>query len=167
MPDLTDLTGPTAPSDPGDDAPGIAPVRFPTKIAVVLATDLVPWQALNVTAFTVSAIAAADPTLVGEPYADADGGPGGDGTSYLPMVGQPVLLFEADGARLRQVHAAALARGFALAVYTRELFSTGDDRANRAAVAAVRRDDLDLVGVALRGPRNAVDKVTKGLALHR
>ena len=34
-------------------------------------------------------------------------------------------------------------------------------------VAAVRRDDLDLVGVALRGPRNAVDKVTKGLALHR
>lgn len=153
MPDLTDL--PDHPDDPG------APVRFPTKIAVVLATDLAPWQALNVTAFTVSGIAAADPTLIGEPYVDADG------TSYLAMVGQPILLFEADGARLRQVHAAALARGFATALYTRELFATGNDRDNRAAVAAVRRDDLDLVGLALRGPRNAVDKVTKGLALHR
>ncbi|GAA1901768.1 DUF2000 domain-containing protein [Lapillicoccus jejuensis] len=153
MPDLTDLVP--------DDVADAAPVRFPTKIAVVLATDLAPWQSLNVTAFTVSAVAAADPTLIGEPYADADG------TSYLPMVGQPILLFEADGARLRQVHAAGLARGFAMAVYTRELFSTGNDRDNRAAVAAVRRDDLDLVGLALRGPRNAVDKVTKGLALHR
>lgn len=156
MPDLTDL-----PALPDLTEPSAAPVRFPTKIAVVLATDLAPWQALNVTAFTVSAIAAADPTLIGEPYADADG------TTYLPMVGQPVLLFEADGEALRGVHAAALRRGLSLAVYTRELFSTGNDRDNRAAVAAVRRDDLDLVGLALRGPRNAVDKVTKGLALHR
>ena len=32
--------------------------------------------------------------------------------------------------------------------------------------AAVAAADLDLVGLALHGPRNAVDKVLKGAALH-
>ena len=49
-----------------------ARVRFDTKIAVLLRDDLEPWQRLNVTAFLVSGIAA-DPELIGEPYADADG----------------------------------------------------------------------------------------------
>src|SRR5207344_2997825 len=40
-----------------------------------------------------------------------------------------------------------------LAVYTQELFETGHDEANRAAVAAVSEDELDLVGIALRAER--------------
>jgi hypothetical protein len=35
------------------------------------------------------------------------------------------------------------------------------------AVAAVPGADLDLVGLAVHGPRNAVDKVLKGATLHR
>jgi hypothetical protein len=54
----------------------------------------------------------------------------------------------------------------AQAVYIREMFATGNDRDNRAAVAAVPRDELDLVGLAVHGPRNAVDKVVKGARLH-
>jgi hypothetical protein len=46
------------------------------------------------------------------------------------------------------------------------MFDTGHDEANRAAVRAVPRDDLDLVGIALHGPKNAVDKVLKGAHLH-
>ena len=34
-------------------------------------------------------------------------------------------------------------------------------------VAAVQGGDLDLVGLAVYGPRNAVDKVTKGAHMHR
>jgi hypothetical protein len=33
-------------------------------------------------------------------------------------------------------------------------------------VRAVARDDLKLVGLAVHGPRNAVDKVLKGAVLH-
>jgi hypothetical protein len=47
------------------------------------------------------------------------------------------------------------------------MFATGHDAANRAVVAAVPGADLDLVGVAVHGQRNAVDKITKGAALHR
>lgn len=163
MPDLADVPHLTTPTDPNPTPPTTspdAPVRFDTKIAVILLKDLAVWQALNVTAFVVSGIAGSDPDLIGEPYLD------GDDTAYLAMIRQPVLVFSGSSAQLTAIHTAGLRRGFAMAIYTRDLFGTGNDRDNRAAVRAVRRDDLDLVGIALRGPRNAVDKTMKGIDLH-
>ena len=54
----------------------------------------------------------------------------------------------------------------AISIYTRELFATGHDEANRAQVAAVASQNLDLVGIALRGPRNAIDRIVKGARFH-
>lgn len=51
-------------------------------------------------------------------------------------------------------------------MFTTDLFTTNNDRDNRAAVAAVHRDQLDLVGMAVYGPRNAVDKIIKGARMH-
>ncbi|HKD96650.1 MAG TPA: DUF2000 domain-containing protein [Micromonosporaceae bacterium] len=136
------------------------PVRFDTKIAVVLRDDLAAWQRLNVCAFLVSGVAAASPELIGEPYADADG------TPYLAMFGQPVLVFQASAEVLTAAHRRALDAGLAMSVFTADLFKTGNDRDNRAAVAAVPRDALDLVGIALHGPRNRVDKIVKGAVMH-
>ncbi|MGC4866321.1 DUF2000 family protein [Micromonospora sp. DT53] len=136
------------------------PIRFPTKIAVLLRNDLASWQRLNVTAFLVSGIAHALPELLGEEYRDADG------TRYLAMFGQPVLVFAGDRAALVGAHSRALTRGLRLAVFTSELFATGNDRDNRAAVEAAGREKLDLVGLALHAPRNVVDKVLKGASMH-
>jgi hypothetical protein len=133
--------------------------RFETKIAVVIRSDLPVWQQLNVTAFLTSGVAASAPDAIGEAYVDADG------TKYLPMFGQPTLVFEADASQLRRTLDRALDRDITPAVFTAELFATGHDAANRAAVAAVSRAELDLVGLALRGPRRDMDKVTKGLRL--
>jgi hypothetical protein len=135
-------------------------VRFDTKIAVLLRDDLAPWQRLNVTAFVVSGLAATRPELVGEPYEDADG------TAYLPMFGQPVLVLAGSKEVLTAAHGRALDRGLPLAVFPSDLFGTGFDAANRAAVRAVPRADLDLVGLAVHGPRNPVDKVLKGARMH-
>ncbi|WP_007517270.1 DUF2000 domain-containing protein [Pseudofrankia sp. EUN1h] len=135
-------------------------VPFTTKIAVVVRDDLATWQRLNVCAFLVSGIAAANPELMGEPYAD------GDGTPYLPMFRQPVLVFSGSKETITAAHSRALARGITPAVFTSDLFATGNDRDNRAAVRAVLRDRLDLVGLAVHGPRNAVDKILKGAHLH-
>ncbi|MET9650157.1 DUF2000 domain-containing protein [Streptomyces sp. NPDC006460] len=141
-------------------AGGGAPVRFETKIAVLLREDLEPWQRLNVTAFLVSGLGTASPEVIGEPYEDADG------TAYLPMFRQPVLVFEGTKEVVTAAHARALSRGLPVAVFTADLFGTGNDRDNRAAVRAVGRDALDLVGTAVYGPRNAVDKVLKGARMH-
>jgi hypothetical protein len=46
------------------------------------------------------------------------------------------------------------------------MFATGHDADNRAVVAAVPGTDLDLVGIGIHGPKNAVDKITKGARLH-
>nr|WP_245162020.1 DUF2000 family protein [Brevibacterium marinum] len=46
------------------------------------------------------------------------------------------------------------------------MFSTGHDAANREAVASVAAEELNLVGIALRGPKNAVDRVVKGARMH-
>jgi hypothetical protein len=51
-------------------------------------------------------------------------------------------------------------------VYTDEMFTTGNDDDNRAVVIAVPAPELRLAGLAVYGPRNAVDRTTKGLALH-
>lgn len=135
-------------------------IRFDTKIAVLLRDDLAGWQRLNATAFLVSGIAASVPEVVGEPYADADG------VGYLPMFRQPVLVFEGGAATLRTAHERALSRGLTVSVFTSELFSTGNDKDNRAAVRAVGTVDLDLVGIGVHGPKNAVDRILKGARLH-
>jgi len=139
----------------------MAVTDFPTKVAVVVRHDLEAWQRLNVTAFLMSGVAAAaGEGAVGEPYEDADG------VRYLPMLRQPVLVFEATGAKLRTMHRRALEREVPLVIYTAELFSTGHDEANRAAVRAVPTAELDLVGLALRAPHRAADAVLRGSSRH-
>ncbi|MFJ6661741.1 DUF2000 family protein [Streptomyces sp. NPDC091377] len=148
----------TDPSAPGPlTAP---PVRFDTKIAVLLRADLEPWQRLNVTAFLVSGLGTDLPEVIGAPYEDADA------VAYLPMFRQPVLVFEATKETLTTAHARVLSRALPRAVFTADLFATGNDRDNRAAVKAVPTTALDLVGLAVYGPRNAVDKVVKGARMH-
>lgn len=135
------------------------PVRFPTRIALVLRDDLQPWQVSNVSAFLASGIAA--PELMGETYADADG------AEYLPLLGQPIMVLQGDRQALGEVRRKAVDRELRVAVYDRGMFTTGDDASNRRVVAASTGDDLDLVGVAVHGAKNAVDRILKGIARHR
>ena len=136
------------------------PIRFDTKIAVLLRDDLEVWQQLNVTSFLVSGIGPRSPEVIGEPYTDADG------TEYLPMFRQPVLVFEGGKETLARCYERAVSRGITLSVFTADLFATRNDRDNRAAVRAVSRANLDLVGMAVYGPRGTVDKIVKGARMH-
>lgn len=136
------------------------PIRFDTKIVMVVRTDLPTWQKLNMTAYLASGVAASAPESIGEPYADADG------TSYLAVFGQPTVVFEATGAELARTLERVLSRGVRPAVFTEDLFETGHDAANRAAVAAVPKTELALTGLAFRCDRKDADKITKGLRLH-
>lgn len=119
-----------------------------------------PRRTLNVTAFLASAVAGGVDGVMGKPYEDASA------NRYLEMFRQPVLVYRGDAEALKAVHRRALGRSVQLAVYTEELFGTGNDDDNRAAVRAVAEDELKLVGLAVYGSRNLVDKVCKGLTLH-
>ena len=133
---------------------------FDTKIAVVLREDLAVWQKLNVTAFVSSAIVGANPHLIGEPYEDASG------RQYMPMLIQPVLIYSANTEQMNTVYQRALRREARFSIYTEELFHTGNDADNRAAVKAVPSDAMKLVGMAFREDRKTVDKILSGLKFH-
>ncbi len=136
-------------------------MTFDTKIAVVLRNDLPTWQKLNVTAFTIGGIAGTTAGIVGDHYEDASG------NLYLPMIVQPILIFEADSKQIRRAYERALARGVAFSLFTEDLFTTGNDIDNRAAVKAHKQEELNIVGMAMRDHKKTIDKVLDGLSLHR
>ena len=135
-------------------------MQFDTKIAVVIRTDLQTWQKPNVASFLTSGIAAAFPECIGEPYEDASG------TTYHALIGQPILIYGADGPALSRALDRALTRAVKPAVYTEDMFKTTHDAANREAVKAVARPDLNLVGIAMRAERKVIDKIVDGLKFH-
>jgi hypothetical protein len=134
--------------------------RFDTKIAIAVRTDLQAWQKLNVTAFLASGIAASARETVGKPYEDDSG------NTYLELFRQPVVVYAAEGPMLKVAHQRALTRAMPMAIYTMDMFATGHDDDNRAVVRAVPAGALQFAGLALHGPRNAVDKIFKGANLH-
>ena len=71
-----------------------------------------------------------------------------------------------DRAALARALDRALAREVKPALYTEDMFTTTHDEANRAAVKAVARMDLNLVGLAFRAERKVVDKIVDGLKFH-
>jgi len=135
-------------------------IRFDTKIAIAVRADLQAWQKLNVTAFLASGIAASTGDVIGKPYED------GSGNTYLELFRQPVVVYAADAGTLSQAHHRALAREMPMAIYTMDMFTTGNDDDNRAVVRAVPAAELNFAGLAVHGPRNAIDKIFKGASLH-
>ena len=135
-------------------------MQFDTKIAIVVREDLATWKKLNVTAFLTSGVIGADGSLLGEDYQDAAG------NSYTPLLIQPVIVLSCDGEKLRTIYRRGMERGARLSLYIEEMFSTGHDAANRAAVKVRQPDEMTIVGLALRDERKLVDKITKGAKMH-
>lgn len=135
-------------------------MRDDWKIAVAVRDDLAVWQQLNVTAFVISGVGPAFPDLIGETYVDASG------VEYLRKLGLPVLIYGGGGAGVRRAFDRALQRQLAVSVYTDELFSTGNDLDNRAAVASVETESLSVAGFSVAGDARQVDKVFDKLRFH-
>lgn len=133
---------------------------FDTKIAIVVRDDLAAWQKLNVTAFLMSGIVGANPTIMGDPYEDLTG------NQHLSLTVQPVIVLAADAPTLVQIRRRALERQVPTAIYIQEMFSTGHDAANRAVFAQHGPDEPNVVGVALRADKKVTDKITKGARMH-
>lgn len=135
-------------------------MNFETKVALLVRDDLLVWQALNVAAFLATGIAGAAPEAMGEPYEDAAG------RRYVPLLGQPILIFAATAADLLRARRIAIERGLTNAAYVAAMFATGHDAANREVFRAEPAESPDIVGLALRGSKKDVDRATKGLKLH-
>lgn len=135
-------------------------MTFDTKIAFIVRDDLPAWQRLNVVAFLATGIASSAPEIMRAPYIDSLG------RTYGNMSGQPMLIFQGELEKLQAVHRKALEREVTIIPYIHAMFSTGYDEANREVFMAADANNLDLVGLGIRGPKKVVDKIIKGLPLH-
>ena len=133
---------------------------FDTKIAIIVRDDLAQWQKLNITAFLMSGITAANADLIGEQYVDKDG------KRHLPMSRQPVIVLSATPNVLRNVRNRANEKGIPTVAYIEEMFATGHDEANRAVFSEHSSSEENTVGIALRADKKIVDKITKGAKMH-
>ena len=83
----------------------MAVTDFDTKVAVVVRDDLAAWQRLNVCAFLMSGVVGgAGEPVVGPDYED------GSARGYLPMLRQPVLVFESSAVKIAKRSSRATAR---------------------------------------------------------
>lgn len=135
-------------------------MQYDTKIAIAVWNGLETWRKLNAVSFLAGGLVGQAPDLIGEPYADASG------TQYGAMIRQPILVYEVEKADLTKANSRALGRGEVPIIFTADLFETGNDQDNRAAVAAVSLEDLDIVAIAFHAERKAIDKIMKGMKLH-
>lgn len=133
---------------------------FDTKIKIVLRNNLETWQELNVTAFLMSGIAGTQ-EIIGQPYVDKDG------VQYLPVSQQPIMVHSASGAQMKELLQKALTKNVVVSIFTEELFKTHNDEDNRASIAEFKTEELNLVGIGIRGKKNHVDRLLKGFELHK
>ena len=134
---------------------------FDTKIALIVRDDLAIWQRLNVVAFLSSGITASAPDVLGKPYIDSNG------VQYGNMLGQPMMVYEGNLETIQIAHQKAIEQELTIIPYVHAMFSTGNDEANRQVFLAEDANNLNLVGLGLRGPKKAVDKAIKRLSLHK
>jgi hypothetical protein len=135
-------------------------MEYDTKIKIVLRNDLETWQKLNITAFLMSGIAGTQ-NIIGQPYVDKDQ------VQYLPMSQQPIMIHSATGDQMNDLLKKALTKDVVISIFTEELFNTFNDEDNRTMVANFKTDELNLVGVGIRGKKNHVDRLLKGFELHK
>jgi hypothetical protein len=134
---------------------------YDNKIAIVILKTLEDWQKLNVTSFLASSVAFALPETHGAPLVSASG------TSYLPFIKHPILIYSADSEE--QIHRAftrAKERELKIGIYTRELFTTKNEQGNLAEIAKTVDDKLDLIGIIVYGENKKVDKAVDKLKFH-
>src|SRR5476649_2800990 len=127
-------------------------MEFDTKVAIIILDDLAVWQKLNVTAFLATGIAHAAPDAMGEPYIDSAN------RTHARLLGQPIMVYQADSASLLRAFRQAIERELTRAVYVRAMFSSYHDEANRKVFLKEPTAAPDPVGLAVRGPKKAVDK---------
>jgi len=134
---------------------------YDSKIALVICQDLATWQKLNVAAFLASAVAIQYPQTHGRAFVNASG------STYLPFIKQPILIYGADDeAQLQRALKRARERELAIGIYTRPLFSTKNEEENLVEIAKYANEAQDLVGLVVYGENRKVDKALDGLRFH-
>ena len=134
---------------------------YDKKIAIVIKSDLLDWQKLNVTAFLASAIAIQFPETHGKAFTNSSG------STYFPFIKHPILVYKADtDEQLKRAFKRAKEKEINMGIYTKPLLNTKNEEGNHTEIGKSTDEDLDLAGIVLYGENKKVDKALDGLKFH-
>ena len=134
---------------------------YDKKIAIIIKSDLLSWQKLNVAAFLASSVAIRFEETHGKPFVTASG------SEYLPFIKHPILIYKADtGAELRRAFTRAKERQLNIGIYTNPLFDTKNEEGNLIEIAKYTDEQQELSGIVIYGENKKVDKALEGLKFH-
>ena len=142
------------------DAPRIVPTRD-RKSVIVLDEALPPGDAANAAAILGASLGHRVDALVGPDARDAEGG------RHAGIITVPLPVLRADAAGVADVRRRALERELLVVGFTELAASHGDHGEYLAALSATEPGALAYRGVALHGPRKAVNSVVGSLPLLR
>lgn len=132
------------------------------KLVVVIDVDAPVGVALNAAALLGVGLGSHVSELVGEDSRD-----GSDG-DHPGICVHPIPVLKADAVRLRELREAAAARdGVAVHDINQVARTSRTYEQYLATMSGTKEEDLEYTGLAIYGPRPAVDSLTGALALYR
>jgi hypothetical protein len=134
---------------------------YDKKIAIVIKSDLLDWQKLNVAAFLASAVAIQFPETHGRSFTNASG------SVYFPFIKHPILIYKAEtDEQIKRAFNRAKEREIRMGIYTNPLFGTKNEEGNHIEIGKYTDEEQDLAGIVLYGENKKVDKALDGLKFH-
>jgi hypothetical protein len=130
------------------------------KTAILLLDRLPSWKKLNVTAFLATGIGDSSPDAMGARYRD------GIGREYTRLFEEPIVVFAGSLDTLQKALSVGHEKALVRSACIEAMFQQSDGDSGRKVFQADEPDSLNLVGVALRGPRKHIDVATKYASLH-
>ncbi|MEE2036894.1 DUF2000 domain-containing protein [Nocardiopsis sp. CT-R113] len=132
-----------------------------TKLVVILRDDLSPALAANAGVVLGLALGGRLENSLAADGKDADGG------VHAGLNPHPVPTLVASGERLREIKAEADEQGLTVVGFNEVARRSRDYDAYLDALAATPARDMEYAGVAVHGPRTALNRLTRKLELMR
>jgi hypothetical protein len=134
---------------------------YDKKIAIVIKSNLLNWQKLNVAAFLASSVAIRHEETHGKAFINASR------SEYLPFIKHPILIYKADtDAELKRAFNRAKERDLSIGIYINPLFNTKNEEGNHSEIAKYTDDEQELAGIIIYGENKKIDKALDGLRFH-
>ena len=127
----------------------------PDRCVMIMNRALSGGHLANAIAVIALTVGARHPYFVGEPLVDADG------VSHPGLIPIGIPMLQCSAEELRQLRAKALEKGFDVVDFPRQGQKTKDYAEFLDAMKTAAGDEIEYLGMAVIGKKNAVNRLTK------
>ena len=130
-------------------------IERPDRCVMVMNKELDSGHLANAIAVIALTIGQRHPYFVGDPLIDADG------VSHPGLIPIGIQMLQCNGAKLKDLRMKAKEKGFDIVDFPRQGQETKNYAEFLQMMEAAHEEDIEYLGVAIIGKKNAVNRLTK------